>query len=74
MYQFPDRLICSKEELVGYMVSRLRLTRRDVVIIVPTMDLQGNYKDTFARGAEVRFNFSGSVCHLFDSEGKNLEF
>ena len=33
MYQFPDRLICSKEELVGYMVSRLRLTRRDVVII-----------------------------------------
>lgn len=33
MYQFPDRLICSKEELVGYMVSRLRLTRKDVVII-----------------------------------------
>ncbi|MDE6936955.1 MAG: accessory Sec system glycosyltransferase GtfA, partial [Lachnospiraceae bacterium] len=33
MYQFPDRLICSKEELVGEMVSRLNLTRRDVVII-----------------------------------------
>lgn len=33
MYQFPDRLICSKEELVGCMVSRLKLTRRDVVII-----------------------------------------
>ena len=33
MYQFPDRLICSKEELVGYMVSRLKLTRKDVVII-----------------------------------------
>lgn len=32
-YQFPDRLICSKEELVGYMVSRLNLTRKDVVII-----------------------------------------
>lgn len=32
-YQFSDRLICSKEELVGYMVSRLNLTRRDVVII-----------------------------------------
>ena len=47
---------------------------RDVVIIVPTMDLQGNHKDTFARGAEVRFTFSGSVCHLFDSEGRNLEF
>lgn len=33
MYQFPDRLICSKEELVGYMVSRLKLTRKDVVLI-----------------------------------------
>lgn len=33
MYQFPDRLICSKEELVGYMVQRLNLTGEDVVII-----------------------------------------
>lgn len=33
MYQFPDRLLCSKEELVGYMVSRLKLTKKDVVII-----------------------------------------
>ena len=32
-YRFPDRLICSKEELVGYMVSQLNLTRRDTVII-----------------------------------------
>ncbi|MCI8803904.1 MAG: sn-glycerol-3-phosphate ABC transporter ATP-binding protein UgpC [Oscillibacter sp.] len=47
---------------------------RDVVIIVPTMDLQGNHKDTFGQGAEVRFTFSGSVCHLFDGEGRNLEF
>lgn len=33
MYQFPDRLICSKEELVGYMVSKLNLTGEDLVII-----------------------------------------
>lgn len=33
MYQFPDKLICSKEELVGYMVSRLSLTEQDIVII-----------------------------------------
>ena len=33
MYQFPDRLICSKEELVGYMVSKLALTEQDVVLI-----------------------------------------
>jgi len=47
---------------------------RDVVIIVPTMDLQGNHKDTFARGAEVKFTFAGNVCHLFGGDGKNLEF
>lgn len=33
VYRFPDRLICSKEELVGYMVSCLNLTEKDVVII-----------------------------------------
>ena len=33
MYQFPDKLLCSKEELVGYMVSRLKLTEDDVVLI-----------------------------------------
>ena len=33
MYQFPDKLLCSKEELVGYMVSKLNLTKDDVVII-----------------------------------------
>lgn len=32
-YRFPDRLICSKEELIGYMVSCLNLTRRDTVIV-----------------------------------------
>lgn len=33
MYQFPNHLFCSKEELVGYLVSRLELTGQDVVII-----------------------------------------
>lgn len=33
MYQFPDRLLCSKEEFVGYMVSKLNLTEDDVAII-----------------------------------------
>ncbi len=47
---------------------------RDIVIIVSTMDLHGNHKETFGLGAEIRFTFSGSVCHLFDSSGKNLEF
>lgn len=33
MYRFPDHFLCSKEELVGYMVSRLHLTKNDVAII-----------------------------------------
>lgn len=33
MYQFPDQLFCSKEELVGYMVSRLNLTEDDTVMV-----------------------------------------
>jgi accessory Sec system glycosylation protein GtfA len=33
MYRFPDRLLYSREELIGYMVSRLDLTDEDVVII-----------------------------------------
>ena len=33
MYQFPDKLLCSKEELVGYMVSKLNLNKDDIVII-----------------------------------------
>lgn len=33
MYQFPDKILCSKEELVGYMVSKLNLTKNDVVIL-----------------------------------------
>lgn len=33
MYKFPDKILCSKEEFVGYMVSKLNLTKDDVVII-----------------------------------------
>lgn len=33
MYQFPDRLLCSKEELVGELVRRLSLTEEDIIII-----------------------------------------
>ena len=39
MYQFPDKIFCSKEELVGYMVSRLGLTKDDVIIIDRSTDI-----------------------------------
>lgn len=44
---------------------------RDVIIIVPTADLVGN----FEMGEIVRFSFKGNVAHVFSKEtGKNLEF
>lgn len=33
MYKFSDKLICSKEELIGYMTSKLSLTREDIILI-----------------------------------------
>ena len=47
---------------------------RDMVIIVPTMDISGDYADAFTIGKEVDFTFSGSACHVFGSDGRNLEF
>ena len=40
---------------------------RDMVIIVPTMDISGDYADAFTIGKEVDFTFSGSACHVFGS-------
>jgi len=39
MYRFPNKVFCSKEELVGYMVSCLNLTKDDIVIIDRTTDI-----------------------------------
>ena len=33
LYKFPDRFMYSREELVGYMMSELKLTENDVVLI-----------------------------------------
>ena len=46
---------------------------RDVVIIVPTTELTGDHRDDFARGAKISFSFSGSTCHVFGADDRNLE-
>ncbi len=44
---------------------------RDVIIIVPTIDMEGNYKI----GDQVHFSFTGNVAHVFSKETeKNLEW
>ena len=46
---------------------------KDVVVIVPTMNAEGEHIDSFRAGDKLNLTFSGNVCHLFDSEGRNLE-
>jgi len=44
---------------------------RDVIIIVPTTDMKGNYE----MGDIVHFSFQGNVAHVFSKEtDRNLEF
>ena len=44
---------------------------RDVIIIVPTTDMKGNYE----MGDTVHFSFQGNVAHVFSKEtDRNLEF
>ena len=44
---------------------------RDVIIIVPTIDMKGHY----GMGDTVHFDFQGSVAHVFSKETeKNLEY
>ena len=47
---------------------------RDVVVIVPTMNEKGEHIDSFRAGDKLNLTFSGNVCHVFDKDGKNLEF
>ena len=39
MYKFKEKMLYSKEEFVGYMVSKLHLTKDDIVIIDRTTDI-----------------------------------
>ena len=59
-------------EMMGSWV-HLHITaeNRDVIIIVPTIDM----KEIFSMGSPVRFTFKGNVAHVFSKEtNNNLEF
>ena len=59
-------------EMMGSSV-HLHITAegRDVIIIVPTVDMEGSY----SMGDTVHFTFNGKVAHVFSKEtDKNLEF
>ncbi|MBQ1507819.1 MAG: sn-glycerol-3-phosphate ABC transporter ATP-binding protein UgpC [Erysipelotrichaceae bacterium] len=78
----PDHVILSEDGIKGTVdVSELMgpschlhltVDGKDVIIIVPTEGRKANYD-----GKEIRFSFSGAVCHLFSKEetgGRNLEY
>ena len=76
--QGDSTMVKARMDVFEMMGSEIHLhatmTGRDMVIIVPTMDISGDYADAFTIGKEVDFTFSGSACHVFGSDGKNLEF
>ena len=46
---------------------------KDVVVIIPTIDLTGELQNGFAYGSPVSFTFGGNVIHMFDkATEKNL--
>ena len=59
-------------EMMGSSVHlHLSAEGKDVIVIVPTIDL----KDSFKQGDTVHFNFNGNVAHVFSKEtDKNLEW
>jgi multiple sugar transport system ATP-binding protein len=70
-----DSGITAKVEVAEMMGSSVHLhvnaDGRDVIIIVPTIDMKGNYN----LGDTVHFSFKGNVAHVFSKETeKNLEF
>ncbi len=69
--------IAAKVDVSEMMGSEIHLHAnaggKDVVIIVPTLDISGNHWETFGHGASIYFTFGGNVCHVFDKDGKNLE-
>ena len=46
---------------------------KDIVVIIPTIELTGELQNGFAYGAHVNFTFGGNVIHMFDkATDKNL--
>ena len=45
---------------------------KDIIIIVPIVDSNGNHIGSFTAGEPINFTFSGNVCHIFDQDGNNL--
>jgi multiple sugar transport system ATP-binding protein len=62
-------------EMMGSAIHlHVNVLGQDTVIIVQTMDISGQAKESFEMGQSIAFTFGGNMVHVFDHEtGKNLE-
>ena len=72
----PENTLTATVDVSEMMGSEVHLHAsaggRDVVVIVPTLDLGG--ARSFSAGDRLNLSFSGNVCHVFGQDGRNLEF
>ena len=61
-------------EMMGSSVHlHVNANGKDVVVIIPTIDLDGSAQQMFGYGSKVNFTFGGNVLHMFSKENeKNL--
>ncbi len=61
-------------ELMGSTIHmHVNISGKDAIVILPTIDLNGEQKNGFAYGSKVNITFGGNVVHLFDKKTeKNL--
>lgn len=73
----PENTLAATVDVSEMMGSEARfhtgVLGREVVVIVPTMDLNGAHAKSFSTGGRLNLTFNGSVCHVFDKDGRNLE-
>ena len=74
----PENTLAATVEVSELMGSEVHFhanaAGRDVVVIVPTMNANGERIDSFRPGDKLYLSFSGNVCRIFASDGRNLEF
>ena len=73
--EVPGKMISAKIDVSEMMGSQINLhinvNGKEGIIIVDTMSTAGR---TFQMGEEINFTFAPEVIHVFDSEGRNLEY
>lgn len=64
--------IVDVSEMMGSLVHlHISLGKQDVVIVIPTMRLDGSMEHRFNYGEKINFTFGGNVVHMFNKDTTN---